>query len=102
MSANFWFATAKLLHFFELRKNNTKKSPFISENTNGDKKKSVLLTSFGKFLDFRHYNCKATTFMRIGQTSQAVPIRQQPADEYLLRVNKTFLLVIRQQPADEF
>ena len=24
MSANFWFATAKLLHFFELRKNNTK------------------------------------------------------------------------------
>ena len=25
MSANFWFATAKLLHFFELRKSNTKK-----------------------------------------------------------------------------
>ena len=26
MSANFWFATAKLLHFFELRKNNTNKN----------------------------------------------------------------------------
>ena len=65
MSANFWFATAKLLHFFELRKNNTKKSPFISENTNGDKKKSVLLTSFGKFLDFRHYDCKVTTFFEL-------------------------------------
>ena len=31
MSANFWFATAKVLHFFELRKNNTKKSPPMSE-----------------------------------------------------------------------
>ena len=26
MSANFWFATAKLLHYFELRKNNTNKN----------------------------------------------------------------------------
>ena len=54
----------------------------MSETQVAIRKKSVLLTSFGKFLDFRHYNCKATTFMRIGQTSQAVPIRQQPADEF--------------------
>ncbi len=34
------------------------------------RKKIVLLTSFGKFLDFRHYNCKGTTFMRIGHKWQ--------------------------------
>ena len=36
MSANFWFATAKLLHFFELRKNNTKKIATYVQNTNGE------------------------------------------------------------------
>ncbi len=36
MSANFWFATAKLLHFFELRKSNTKKIAIHVQNTNGE------------------------------------------------------------------
>ena len=35
MSANFWFATAKLLHFFELCKSSVKKMPLMFENTNG-------------------------------------------------------------------
>ena len=35
MSANFWFATAKLLHFFELCKSSAKKMPLMSENTIG-------------------------------------------------------------------
>ena len=36
MSANFCFATAKLLHFFELCKSSSvKKMPLMFENTNG-------------------------------------------------------------------
>ena len=35
MSANFWFATAKLVHFFELCKSSVKKMPLMFENTNG-------------------------------------------------------------------
>ena len=34
-------STAKLLHFFELHKSNTKKIAIHVQNTNGDKKKSV-------------------------------------------------------------
>ncbi len=42
MSANFWFATAKLLHFFELCKSSVKKMPLMFENTSG-------ITEFMKF-----------------------------------------------------
>ena len=34
----------------------------MSETQVAIRKKSVLLTSFGNFLYFRHYNCKDTTF----------------------------------------
>ena len=34
----------------------------MSETQVAIRKKSVLLTSFGDFLHFRHYDCKVTTF----------------------------------------
>ena len=49
MSANFWFATAKLLQFFELRKNNTNK------NYHFQKYRSLYLCMSENFSNFAAY-----------------------------------------------